>query len=125
MAAVVNGSTVSIFVDGELVNSQTCHVLPASSRCPIRLGQSTHFPNGIRGLLRDVRLYSSALSDDDILQIRSETVPENLFTVMESESSESPGKEIDLKVVPDLVEECLPFRNLAELFYWKPAGTFI
>jgi hypothetical protein len=127
ITAVANENRVSIFIDGEFANAEPCYELPRHSRFPIHIGKSTSFQNGMCGLVGDVRLYTRALSAEEIRQIIMSSQPPDLFSVVVSDSSlrnddvsQAPREP---PRAPAFAEECEPFRSLAAgILDWQP-GT--
>ena len=132
MAAVTHHSNVTIFVDGEFVSSEPCYELPRNSRSPVHIGKSLDFRAGICGLVRDVRIYTHALSLEEIKHIIKSDQPPELFSVAVSDvprqqlSQHEDGASLYKPLrVPIFAEECEPFKSLAAgILDWRPGTLF-
>jgi hypothetical protein len=68
LAGVVQGSSVSVYVNGRRESTSVRNVVPPTSREPLVLGYAGYH-EALVGVLDDIRLYNRALSDKEIEQL--------------------------------------------------------
>lgn len=72
VAATVEGSTLKLYVDGELVSTRADAPQRVLSNEPVLIGrgESDAYPRCLKGVVDDVRVYSRALSAAEIAELR-------------------------------------------------------
>jgi len=73
LAATFDGSTVSLFGDGLLVNTDT--VSNVDTPGPVHMGKRQDNDNAFEGLVDDVRIYDTALTPEEIAWIAGKRTP--------------------------------------------------
>ncbi|MGH7391483.1 MAG: PQQ-dependent sugar dehydrogenase, partial [Candidatus Rokuibacteriota bacterium] len=68
LACVWNGTTVSLYIDGELSNSVTQTLTPAGNTAPLSIGQFGGNSDRLHGTTDEVRIYSRALTQAEVQQ---------------------------------------------------------
>jgi hypothetical protein len=73
LAATFDGTTVSVYGDGRLVNTDT--VSNVNTPGPVHMGKRQDNDNYFEGLVDDVRIYDTALSQEEIAWIAGKRTP--------------------------------------------------
>ncbi|MCK9202576.1 MAG: hypothetical protein M0P42_15730, partial [Gallionella sp.] len=97
IAATYDGTTVRLYVDGQLDGSYA-YSSPLGSQDPVRVGALYSGSNAFNGTIDDVRIYSRALNSTEISQIYSN--PTNLLYTVSKPDCEYSGGDTQVLQVP-------------------------